>query len=117
MSPSEAIPIEGDMGQRIHPKESEKRRDDAFKEYFAPCIKLALLFQRDEIDRDDPHADSTNSLNTNQYIYARMYRISAALIDSSRALELLSLTSRDADIKVSVTKAKTRVAAAIGHVQ
>jgi len=117
LSPSEAIPIEGDMGQRIHPKEPEKRRDDAFKEYFAPCIKLALLFQRDEIDRDDPHADSASSLNTNHYIYARMNRISAALIDSSRAVELLSLTSRDADVKVSVTKAKTLVAAAVGHVQ
>jgi len=56
-------------------------------------------------------------MNTNHYIYARMNRISAALIDSSRAVELLSLSSRDADVKVSVTKAKTLVAAAVGHVQ
>lgn len=42
MSPSEAIPIEGDMGKSIRPPESEKLTDDMFEEYFAPCIKLAL---------------------------------------------------------------------------
>ena len=41
-SPSEAIPIEGDMGKSIRPLESEKLNDNEFAEYFAPCIKLAL---------------------------------------------------------------------------
>jgi hypothetical protein len=38
-SPADAIPVEGDMGQNVKPKESEKPRDDMFSEYFAPCIK------------------------------------------------------------------------------
>lgn len=42
MSPSEAVPIEGDMGKSVRPPESEKLNDNEFAEYFAPCIKLAL---------------------------------------------------------------------------
>ena len=42
MSPSEAVPIEGDMGKSVRPPESEKLKDNEFAEYFAPCIKLAL---------------------------------------------------------------------------
>ena len=42
MSPSEAVPIEGDMGKSVRPLESEKEQDNMFAEYFAPCIKLAL---------------------------------------------------------------------------
>lgn len=42
MSPSEAVPIEGDMGKSARPLESEKLHDNMFAEYFAPCIKLAL---------------------------------------------------------------------------
>ena len=41
-SPSDAIPIEGDMGKNVRPLESEKITDDKFEEYFQPCIKLAL---------------------------------------------------------------------------
>lgn len=41
-SPSDAIPIEGDMGKNVRPLESEKVTDDKFEEYFQPCIKLAL---------------------------------------------------------------------------
>ena len=42
MSPSEAVPIEGDMGKSTRPLESEVLNDSMFTEYFAPCVKLAL---------------------------------------------------------------------------
>ncbi|KAL7543443.1 hypothetical protein ACHAXR_012723, partial [Thalassiosira sp. AJA248-18] len=116
MSPSEAVPIEGDMGKSIRPLESEKLNDNMFAEYFAPCIKLALMFQPN-VDSDDNGAVSTSRSSTDQYMYARLDRISAALIDSSRIMELLSFSSRDADLRISVTSAKTRLGVAVGHVQ
>ncbi len=42
LPPSECVPIEGGMGKNRRPRETEKRHDDMFEEYFAPCIKLAL---------------------------------------------------------------------------
>lgn len=103
-----AVPVEGDMGQSTKPSDSEKVNDNMFEEYFAPCIKLALLFQ--------PH-QQMERLNTDQYIFTRLDRISAAVIDSSRFNELLSFSSRDVDVRISVTKAKTRTSLTVGNVQ
>ena len=117
MSPSEAVPIEGDMGKSIRPLESEKVTDDRFGQYFAPCIKLALMFRPDEYESDWDEADSTSRSSTDQYLYARLNRLSAAVIDSSRIMELLSFSSRDADLRISVTSPKTRFGVAVGNVQ
>ena len=78
-----------------------------------------IFRQADEIDSndDDEGGSAQNRSSTDQYAYARLDRISVALIDSSRVLELLSFSSRDADLRMSVTTAKTRWAAAVGHVQ
>lgn len=43
--------------------------------------------------------------------------VSAALIDSRRTLELLSFSSRDVDLRLSVTKSKTRLSVAVGNLQ
>jgi len=109
MSAALAVPVEGDMGQSTRPPDSEKVTDNMFEEYFAPCIKLALLFQ--------PNHQETEQLNTDQYILTRLDRISAAVIDSSRFNELLSFSSRDVDIRISVTKAKTRTSLTVGNIQ
>ncbi len=103
-----AVPVEGDMGQSTRPPDSEKVNDNMFEEYFAPCIKLALLFQPNQ---------QTERLNTEQYIFTRLDRISAAVIDSSRFNELLSFSSRDVDVRISVTKAKTRTSLTVGNIQ
>lgn len=121
-SPADANPVEGDMGQSIKPKESEKLRDDMFNEYFAPCIQLALMFKPhlDDTDRENPQISPIGTrLSTDQYFYVKLDRLSAALIDSNRINigELLSFTSRDADLRVSKTKAKTRVSFSVGTVQ
>lgn len=57
--------------------------------------------------------------STHQYLYANLDRLSAALIDSNRVNvgELLSFTSRNADLRISVTKAKTRISFAVGYLQ
>ena len=117
MSASETIPIEGDMGKSARPLQSEKLHDNEFEEYFAPCIKLALMFQPNVESEDYDAAHSSNKSTTNQYVYAKFERISAALIDSSRIMELLSFSSRDADLRISVTSAKTRISIAVGNVQ
>ena len=68
-------------------------------------------------DNYDASADSNHEASTDQYMYGRLDRISAALIDSSRIIELLSLSSRDTDVRISVTTAKTRLAVAVGNIQ
>lgn len=119
MSSALAVPVEGDMGRSTRPPESEKVKDNMFEEYFAPCIKLALLFQPNHQQTDDDVEDATDGerSSTDQYIFARLDRISAAVIDSSRFNELFSFSSRDVDVRISVTKAKTRTSLAVGNVQ
>ena len=90
--------------------------DTMFDEYFAPCIKLALMFRPNKPD-GDLHDDSASSNQTKQYAYARLDRISAALIDSSRVKELVSFSARGNDLKLSVTKQKTRMAFTVGNIQ
>ena len=68
-------------------------------------------------DNYDASVDSNHEASTDQYMYGRLDRISAALIDSSRIIELLSLSSRDTDVRISVTTAKTRLAVAVGNIQ
>ena len=96
---------------------------------FFPLNRLALMFKpySDDIDEDNQKSSdyrsqnsSANKLSTNnQYLYAKLDCLSAALIDSNRTSigELISFTSRCADFRLSVTKAKTRVSFAVGHVQ
>jgi hypothetical protein len=61
--------------------------------------------------------DSDYVAAADQYLYVRVDQISAALIDSSRTRELVSFSARDADVRYSVTSAKTRLAVAVGHIQ
>lgn len=75
------------------------------------------MFRPNEIDGDHAGVGSANETCTEQYAYARLDRISAALIDSSRIMELLSFSSRGADLRMSVTKHKTRLAFAVGNIQ
>ena len=74
--------------------------------------------QKSSDDRSENSRENKLSTN-NQYFYAKLDCLSAALIDSNRTSigELLSFTSRCADFRLSVTKAKTRVSFAVGHVQ
>jgi hypothetical protein len=51
------------------------------------------------------------------YCNADIGRISAALIDSQRAVELLSFSAVDIDVRYSVTKTKTRVGLVVGWIQ
>jgi hypothetical protein len=117
--------VEGDMGLSAKPKESEKPRDDMFKEYFQPCIKLALMFKPHSDDTDDDDTESYQisrrpyRSSTDRYLYAKLDSISAALIDSNRISvgELVSFTFRDTDLRISVTKAKTRIGLGLGTIQ
>jgi hypothetical protein len=47
LSPKDAVPVEGDRGLRLRPPESEKKSDDLFHEYFAPCIQLSISWWPD----------------------------------------------------------------------
>jgi hypothetical protein len=142
LSPKDAVPVEGDRGLRLRPPESEKKSDDLFHEYFAPCIQLSISWWPDveagdtsneESDESGiPHGERTgqsterptatqpgasSSPRVKNYFNADIGRVSAALIDSQRAIELLSFSALDIDIRYWVTKAKTRMGVSIGWLQ
>jgi hypothetical protein len=142
LSPKDAVPVEGDRGLRLRPPESEKTSDDLFHEYFAPCIQLSISW-RPDVEAGDPSNEesdescippggrtlqSTERQNATQpgasaspmvknYFNADIGRVSAALIDSQRAIELLSFSAMDIDVRYWVTKAKTRIGVSIGWLQ
>ena len=60
---------------------------------------------------------TTDTHGIETYFNADLGRISAALIDSQRAVELLSFSAVDIDVRYSVTKAKTRVGLVVGWIQ
>ncbi|GKY92544.1 hypothetical protein MPSEU_000224700 [Mayamaea pseudoterrestris] len=144
MDPKDVVPVEGDWGLSYRPPESEKLNDSMFKEYFAPCIQLSILWFPDSvISNNEEHFENhlsqpshdgsvstiskaesrkipskaNGELSVQQYFYADIGRISLALIDSQRAFELLSLSISDIDLRYWTTKAKTRYAISIGWLQ
>ena len=137
-NPRLAVPVEGDMGLSNRPKESEQLRDNMFQQYFAPCIQLALIWWPDGNKPDDKEAEGSYSESSSgalavrgpsgsapatmtpliqNYFNADVGRISAALIDSQRAVELLSFSALDIDMRYSVTKTKTRIGLVVGWIQ
>ena len=139
MSPSTAVPVEGDMGLSSRPTESEQVQDNMFKKYFTPCLQLALIWWPDSNEASENDSENRQSevlsgvpvlsgpsgsspqpkaaplIQT--YFNADIGRISAALIDSQRALELLSVSAIDIDVRYSVTKTKTRAGLVVGWIQ
>ncbi|CAB9515429.1 Putative vacuolar protein sorting-associated protein [Seminavis robusta] len=138
MNPKDTDPVEGDMGLSSRPPESEQLGDDMFQQYFAPCIQLALMWWPDdrEMGFDIDHEESEVPQDVSQcfqpvhktpeqpekslmnnYFNADIGRISAALIDSDRAKELLSFSALDIDLRYSENDAKTRIGLVVGWVQ
>jgi hypothetical protein len=134
------IRIEGDCGLSNRPPDTEKESDSDFKEYFAPCIQLGLFWTPDidPLVNDDVEETSlasssrvrrsrsfsnnpklTNLLSpaVRNYFNADIGWISAALIDSQRSCELLSLNIKDVDLRYWVTLAKTRIGLTVGWLQ
>jgi hypothetical protein len=135
--------MEGDGGHNVRPPDTEKTSDNEFKEYFAPCIQLALFWSPDQSsvyanetaddlqDTEDKLRYSqdftegtSNKLTINKqskfiknYLNADVGWISAALIDSQRACELISLHVKDIDVRFLVTSAKTRIGLTVGWLQ
>ena len=130
--PKVAVPVEGDRGLSLRSPESEKDSDVLFNEYFAPSIHLALIWLPDTednsldddkpedaltiVDRSASNSPASGSTMTT-YLRADVGRISAALIDSQRAFELISLSTSDFLLRYWTTKAKTRVGMSIGWLQ
>jgi hypothetical protein len=138
MNPRIAVPVEGDMGLSSRPKESEQTRDSMFQQYFAPCIQLALIWwpESNEVnvkESEDEELEQVSAALTlrgptgsshatytpvvQSYFNADLGRLSVALIDSQRAVELLSFSAVDIDVRYSVTKTKTRVGLVVAWIQ
>jgi hypothetical protein len=132
--PRLALPVEGDMGLSSRPTECEQRRDNAFSQYFAPCIQLSLIWWPEDqsqhggrqSDTDTQASAFRTSLEAErilrippiqQYLNIDINRVTAALVDSQRAVELLNLSLVEIDVRYAVTRTKTRVGMIIGWIQ
>ena len=135
INPRDGIPVEGDMGSSYRPRESEKEDDIQFRQRDHPCIKLALIWESyDDYEDNENRTQSfsnTPSMITSpstredaskqtaifDYIDASIGCVSAALIDSFQAKELLSLSVINIDVRYAVGNAKTRMGFAVGWLQ
>jgi hypothetical protein len=104
--------------------ESEKATDDDFRtNYFTPCIKLAMWWskKKDETSTDATKVDDCDKNNTHPlaeiYFNAVVGSVTASLIDSYRAKELLSLSSTNIDLKYSVNRPTTRMSFSLDWLQ
>jgi hypothetical protein len=66
---------------------------------------------------DEYRVASSRAPTILHYFHLDIGRISAALIDSQRALELISVTVSEIEIRYWTTKVKTRVGASLGWLQ
>lgn len=124
MDPKDVVPVEGDLGRSLRPPESEKETDSSFHEYFAPCIQLAIVWVPDSEDVESDRIQSPSFGNlplanpmVTSYFVADVGCLSAALIDSQRAFELVSLSMADIETRYWTTKAKSRMGLSIGWLQ
>jgi len=131
-NPKDCVPVDGDVSLSYFPSESEKSSHEEFKSY-APCIKLAFLWEPDydggSMNLGDlvdafPYAGRTfdpEAVNrcdlVKTFLFADVKGVSISLIDSSRAIELLSLSLERIIIRYAATDNKTRMSATIGWVQ
>lgn len=128
--------IGGDGQVSYRPTDVEQTSDDRFSNYMTPCIKLAMWWDPDTPKKtaEPTSIDGTRSKEfgdigmegnpdlvtrslSQRYFHASIDSISAALIDSFKARELLSLTTTDTDIRYSHTKTTTQVGMAMAHLQ
>lgn len=129
MNPKDAVAVDGDLGMSPRPLETEQDRDNMFAQYFAPCIKLAFIWQPNE-GKNDQGSNVRNKTYTSvvmdalpespvaeTYCNADIGRLSLALIDSQRAVELISFYITDIDVRYSVSKAQTTTGLFLGCVQ
>lgn len=137
MEPRLAVPVAGDMGLSIRPRESEQVRDNMFQQYFAPCIQISLMWWPDnqgpgELDletnasttvrersrrteSEGPAVLKTPAIES--YFNADFNRVSVALIDSQRAVELLNLSLIEIDFRYAVTRTTSRIGLVVGWIQ
>lgn len=123
--------VEGDGQVCYRPTDVEQTSDDRFINYMTPCIKLAMWWEPDaqikasenagdKVFGEEQASDGTDQSSrflSERYFHASIDSVSAALIDSFKARELLSLTTTDTDIRYSHTKSTTQVGMAMAHVQ
>jgi hypothetical protein len=95
----------------------EKDEDsDMESEYVAKDYEMSGAITMSS-DTEEEEAETSGLPKIENYFNADIGRISVALIDSQRALELLSFSALEIDIRHSMTKTKTRMGLVIGWIQ
>jgi hypothetical protein len=113
LSPEEAAPVEGRGGLIPKPPEVEQPDETKFRDIYRPRIQLAIFWTEDKNGgkRLTPKQRimCTGASPVSFYVKADIPRLSAALIDSERSLELLSFNIMDIDARYWITDAKSRL--------
>lgn len=103
---------------------TEVEDSSIFTQNYTKCIKLAMWWELDKQNatyfsnptNDDEGNDTSRNI-AKSYLNADVNGISAAIIDSFRARELLSFAFTNIDLRVLVTKPKTWLGFAMGGIQ
>ena len=100
---------------------TEEKHSEVFSRNYTKCIKLAMWWEKDEqntLHISNP-GNKANKLHNfiQSYFHASLNGISAAIIDSFKARELLSIAFTNIDVRNLVTKPKTWLGFALGNIQ
>lgn len=100
---------------------TEEKHSEVFSRNYTKCIKLAMWWEKDEkntLHISNPRNNANKLHNfTQSYFHASLNGISAAIIDSFKARELLSIAFTNIDVRNLVTKPKTWFGFALGNIQ
>ena len=111
-----------DLGVPDSPRSiiTETTDSTSFSEKYTKCIKLEMQWKDDDRNvffPNETESQSTPHIVSNSYFHVAANRFSAAIIDSFRSQELLSLELNDITIRKWKTKQKTWIASALGGMQ
>ncbi len=124
IDPKWTDPVENDTYDSHRFTMTEEKHSTSFAQNYTRCIQLAMWLEAPEDDNDtnfstpiNRDANNTGQYFTESYFNANVHGISAAIIDSFRARELLSLAFTNIDVRVMVTKPITRLGFSMGGIQ
>lgn len=99
---------------------TEQKDSNGFTQNYTKCIKLAMWWEKDENNTyhiSGLDSDKLSHNHSKSYHNISLNGISAAVIDSFRARELLSIAFTDIDVRVLATKFKSWLGFVMGSIQ
>ncbi len=99
---------------------TERTDSNSFAQNYTKCIKLAMWWEKDETNTlhvNDVESNHVSQKLIKSYFHSELDGISAAVIDSFRAKELVSLAFTNIDVRFLFTTPRNWLALAVGGIQ